>query len=61
MSPNYWNPCIELLIDLHARQAISVSIVELKGKKAADFMARSLLSELESEGFFARLHAQKTR
>jgi NitT/TauT family transport system substrate-binding protein len=40
---------------------LSSSITELKGKKAAEFMDRSLLNELESEGFFARLHAQKTR
>jgi NitT/TauT family transport system substrate-binding protein len=38
---------------------LSASIAELKGKKASDFMDRSLLNELESEGFFARLHAQK--
>jgi NitT/TauT family transport system substrate-binding protein len=40
---------------------LSASIEELKGKKAADFIDRSLLNELESEGFFARLHGQKTR
>jgi len=40
---------------------LSASINELRGKKAADFMDRSLLNELESEGFFARLHGQKTR
>lgn len=40
---------------------LSASIAELKGKKAADFIDRSLLNELESEGFFARLHGQKTR
>jgi ABC-type nitrate/sulfonate/bicarbonate transport system substrate-binding protein len=40
---------------------LSSSIVELKGRKASDFMDTSLLKELESEGFFARLHAQKTR
>ena len=40
---------------------LSASITELRGKKAADFMDRSLLNELESEGFFARLHGQKTR
>jgi NitT/TauT family transport system substrate-binding protein len=40
---------------------LSAIIEELKGKKAADFMDTSLLRELESEGFFARLHAQKTR
>jgi len=40
---------------------LSSSITELKGKKAADFMDTSLLKELESEGFFARLHSQKTR
>src|SRR6266576_3015976 len=40
---------------------LSASINELRGKKAADFMDRSLLNELESEGFFARLHRQKTR
>jgi NitT/TauT family transport system substrate-binding protein len=38
---------------------LSASITELRGKKAADFMDRSLLNELESEGFFARLHGQK--
>ena len=40
---------------------LSASITELRGKKAADFMDRSLLNELESEGFFARLHGQKTK
>jgi len=40
---------------------LSASINELRGKKAADFMDRSLLNELEGEGFFARLHGQKTR
>jgi NitT/TauT family transport system substrate-binding protein len=40
---------------------LSTSITELRGKKAADFMDRSLLNELESEGFFARLHGQKAR
>jgi len=40
---------------------LSTSITELRGKKAADFMDRSLLNELESEGFFARLHGQKTK
>ena len=40
---------------------LSSSIAELKGKKASDFMDRSLLNELESEGFFARLHAQKAK
>jgi NitT/TauT family transport system substrate-binding protein len=40
---------------------LSSSITELRGKKAADFMDRSLLNELESEGFFARLHGQKTK
>jgi NitT/TauT family transport system substrate-binding protein len=40
---------------------LSAKINELKGKKAADFMDRSLLNELESEGFFTRLHGQKTR
>ena len=40
---------------------LSASIAELRGKKASDFIDRSLLNELESEGFFARLHAQKTR
>jgi ABC-type nitrate/sulfonate/bicarbonate transport system substrate-binding protein len=40
---------------------LSASITELKGKKASDFMDRSLLNELESEGFFARLHAQKAK
>jgi NitT/TauT family transport system substrate-binding protein len=40
---------------------LSGTINELRGKKAADFMDRSLLNELESEGFFARLHGQKTR
>ena len=40
---------------------LSSSIAELRGKKAADFMDRSLLNELESEGFFARLHGQKTK
>jgi len=40
---------------------LSSSITELKGKKASDFMDKSLLNELESEGFFARLHGQKTR
>ena len=40
---------------------LSASIAELRGKKAADFIDTSLLKELESEGFFARLHAQKTR
>jgi ABC-type nitrate/sulfonate/bicarbonate transport system substrate-binding protein len=40
---------------------LSASITELRGKKAADFMDRSLLNELESEGFFARLHGQRTR
>ena len=37
------------------------SIAELKGKKASDFMDKSLLNELESEGFFAGLQGQKTR
>ena len=40
---------------------LSASIAELRGKKASDFIDRSVLNELESEGFFARLHAQKTR
>jgi ABC-type nitrate/sulfonate/bicarbonate transport system substrate-binding protein len=40
---------------------LSSSIAELRGKKASDFMDTSLLKELESEGFFARLQAQKTR
>jgi ABC-type nitrate/sulfonate/bicarbonate transport system substrate-binding protein len=40
---------------------LSSSITELRGKKASDFMDTSLLKELESEGFFARLHGQKTR
>jgi ABC-type nitrate/sulfonate/bicarbonate transport system substrate-binding protein len=40
---------------------LSASISELKGKKAADFMDRSLLNELESEGFFTRLYGQKIR
>jgi NitT/TauT family transport system substrate-binding protein len=40
---------------------LSSMITELKGKKASDFMDKSLLNELESEGFFARLHGQKTR
>lgn len=40
---------------------LSASINELRGKRAADFMDRSLLNELEGEGFFARLHKQKTR
>jgi ABC-type nitrate/sulfonate/bicarbonate transport system substrate-binding protein len=40
---------------------LSSSITELKGKKASDFMDTSLLKELESEGFFARLHGQKTK
>jgi NitT/TauT family transport system substrate-binding protein len=40
---------------------LSTSITELRGKKAADFMDRSLLNELESEGFFVRLHGQKAR
>ena len=40
---------------------LSGTINELRGKKAADFMDRSFLNELESEGFFARLHGQKTR
>jgi hypothetical protein len=40
---------------------LSSSIAELRGKKASDFMDTSLLRELENEGFFARLHAQKTR
>ena len=31
---------------------LSTSITELRGKKAGDFMDRSLLNELESEGFF---------
>ena len=34
---------------------LSASIAELKGRKASDFMDTSLLKELESEGFFARL------
>jgi NitT/TauT family transport system substrate-binding protein len=40
---------------------LSASINELRGKKAADFMDRSLLNELESEGFFARLHGQRAK
>jgi NitT/TauT family transport system substrate-binding protein len=40
---------------------LSSSIAELRGKKASDFMDTSLLKELENEGFFARLHAQKMR
>jgi hypothetical protein len=40
---------------------LSSSITELRGKKASDFMDTSLLRELEAEGFFTRLHAQKTR
>lgn len=40
---------------------LSASITELKGKKASDFMDRSLLSELESEGFFTRLHGTKSK
>lgn len=40
---------------------LSASIVELKGKKATEFMDTSLLKELESEGFFARLHGQASK
>jgi ABC-type nitrate/sulfonate/bicarbonate transport system substrate-binding protein len=40
---------------------LSSSIAELRGKKASDFMDTSLLKELESEGFFTRLHGQKSR
>jgi NitT/TauT family transport system substrate-binding protein len=35
---------------------LSATIPELKGKKASDFMDDSILRELESEGFFARLY-----
>jgi len=38
---------------------LSSSIAELRGKRASDFMDTSLLKELESEGFFARLHKTK--
>ncbi|HEY2987690.1 MAG TPA: ABC transporter substrate-binding protein [Candidatus Binatia bacterium] len=40
---------------------LSSTITELKGRNASDFMDIALLKELESEGFFARLHGQKAR
>ena len=36
---------------------LAASVAELHGKKSADFIDKSLLSELEREGFFASLQA----
>ena len=35
-----------------------LTVPELRGKRAADFVDKNILDELESEGFFTRLSAQ---
>jgi NitT/TauT family transport system substrate-binding protein len=37
---------------------LTPTVPELRGKRAADFVDKSILSELESEGFFSRLSAK---
>lgn len=37
---------------------LAPTVPEFRGKRAADFIDKSILSELESEGFFARLGAK---
>jgi hypothetical protein len=54
----YAPACICALV---SQYDLGASIAELKGKKASDFIDKSLLNELESEGFFAGLQGQKTR
>jgi hypothetical protein len=34
---------------------LTPTVPELRGKRAADFVDKNILDELESEGFFARL------
>ncbi|MEA2660131.1 MAG: hypothetical protein QOF64_2872, partial [Candidatus Binatota bacterium] len=37
---------------------LTATVPELRGKRAADFVAKSILTELDREGFFARLSAK---
>lgn len=37
---------------------LSPTIPEMRGKRAADFVDKSILSDLEKEGFFSRLSAK---
>jgi len=37
---------------------LTPTVPELRGKRASDFIDKTILSELESEGFFKRLHSR---
>jgi hypothetical protein len=37
---------------------LTPTVPELRGKRTADFVDKSLLSELENEGFFSQLSAK---
>jgi hypothetical protein len=37
---------------------LTLTVPELRGKRAADFVDKNILDELESEGFFTRLSAK---
>jgi hypothetical protein len=40
---------------------LTPTVPELRGKRAADFVDKSILSDLESDGFFASLSAKYSK